>query len=132
MKMTENKTRPILKLSVVKPNLEKLQEINPSIKYEKMTEEKPKTPKYFVFDPQELGAIYKLVRKRFPNTFPPKGKPPKILAIGIHHELAEALDLPLNKAKSFCRIYCKRKEYIEARVKDTPRYDLKGTVVGKV
>jgi len=130
--MTEESKRPILKLSIVKTSLENLQKTKPSIKYEKIKEEKPKTPKYFVFDPQELGHLYKLVREKFPNTFPPKDQTPKILAIGIHKALVEALNLPMIKAKSFCRIYCKRKEYLEARVKGTPRYDLNGTVVGEV
>jgi hypothetical protein len=134
--MTEESKRPTLKLSVVKPNIEKLQELKQPIKYEKVKEEEtPKSsiePKYFVFPLQELGDLYKLVREKFPKAFPAKGEPPKILAIGIHKDLAEVLDLPIIKAKSFCRIYCRRPEYVEVRVKGAPRHDLNGTVVGEV
>lgn len=134
--MTEDKTRPTLKLSVVKPNIEKLQELKEPIKYEKVQEnesaETSKKSKHFVFPLQELGDLYKLLREKFPNAFPAKGEPPKALAIGIHKDLAESLKLPMIKTKSFCRIYCRRKEYLEVRVKGAPRYDLNGTVIGEV
>ncbi len=130
--MTEEQKRPTLKLSVIKPNLEKLQAIKPPIKYEKIKEEKPTPAPKFMFSPQELRDLYKLVRKKFPNAFPAEEEQPKILAIGIHKELSIALKMSMNKAKTFCKIYCSRRKYIEARVKGVPRYDLNGTVVGEV
>jgi len=100
----------------------------------KVVETKEELPpsNVFLIEPQELGKLYQTVRKEFPGAFPPKGEPPRILAIGIHKELSEKLKLSVTKTKIFCKIYCNRKIYIDLRIPGAKRYDLNGTIVSEV
>ena len=60
------------------------------------------------------------------RSFPPKNKPAKPLARGIHKEIAKVYGMSNRKAYYFCRTYCGTKRYKDACVTGAIRRTLKG------
>lgn len=81
--------------------------------------------------PAEYHRLLKLVQEKYPTTFP-IGPSIKILAIGIHIELAEQLAIPKTLVRKFLRKYCGTRKYRETTQLGTKRYNLAGDVVGEV
>jgi len=97
---------------------------------------KPKTEyEKFLETPMNLNQYFKiLVQLQESNyrAFPPKEKPAKPLAIGIHKEIAKIFNISNKKAFYFCRIYCGTQRYKDACVKGAIRRTLKGKNGGLV
>ena len=84
-------------------------------------------------DLKQYFNILKALQKGNSKTFPPKEKPARALAIGIHKDIAKVFKISIKKAFYFCRMYCGTKRYKEAISQSgVPRYNLKGKKVGKV
>lgn len=97
---------------------------------------KPKTEKEkFLESPLDVNQYFVLLKqlqKSNYRAFPPKDKPAKPLAIGIHKDIAKVFGIPNKKAFYFCRMYCGTKRYKEACVKGAIRRNLKGKNAGLV
>jgi ProP effector len=138
--MIEIQKRPILKLNlrsqpeIIKTVIQKEETPNkPQVKPANFEPRLPLNPsKKLLLSVEECTDLLAKVQKKYPKTFPAKNNPKVILAIGIHKELANGLEISMGKARKFCAIYCNKKSYKDARVLGAKRYDLEGNIVGEV
>lgn len=76
-----------------------------------------------------VEAIYKRLHELYPNVINNRKFIP--LKVGIHEDIAKALNISKNKARDFCSWYCgteyRRKIKLYAK-----RYDLEGNKAGRV
>lgn len=80
-------------------------------------------------DMEEVKEIYNILHKKYPSVIDSKNI--KIFAIGMKNQIAQDLNISLNKAKHFCKWYCGRL-YKSKIVENALRYNLQGEVTGKV
>lgn len=120
-------TTPIVKKKeTIVVNLKKIQKVK--------KEKKEKTPREKAEELRKTkiaAKVFSVLRKRFPKTF----FEPKPLAIGIKDELftaSEELGLSKTNLRIFLNIYCRSKDYREARIVNAKRVNLKGEVAGLV
>lgn len=75
-----------------------------------------------------------LLSVRFPAAFVPDGQSRKPLKLGIHHDLAAALNgsLSQREVRSFLAAWCRRRRYREAIMAGGLRIGLDGLPVGEV
>ena len=88
-----------------------------------------KKPKNKPLTPEQYNAILEILTEKYPHIF---GDEIKILAVGIHLDVAKELELSRMVPRKFFRKYCRTKEYQRARQMGVDRYDLLGNIVGKV
>jgi hypothetical protein len=130
--MTKTSRRPILKLKFSNlTSLPKQAEVTAiATKTPKLLLEP--SPKKLLMEAEEYLNLLNQLKIKYPKAFPEKGKQIVILALGIHKELAKALDISIKKARIFCRLYCSRKIYVTARIPGAKRYDLEGNITGEI
>lgn len=102
----------------------RLKELEPKTEQEKFLESPLDVNQYFI--------LLKQLQKSNYRAFPPKDKPAKPLAIGIHKDIAKIFGISNKKAFYFCRMYCGTKRYKEACVKGAIRRTIKGKNAGLV
>ena len=90
-------------------------------KMEKTTSSSPE-PKKLGITKEEYNSILSTLKKKYPQAFPRTEV--RLLKVGIHAEIAKALNIKTNKAYFFCKLYCRKKLYKEAVAKNKERYGL--------
>lgn len=104
---------------------------NKKVKEDKKKEKTPREKAEELRKTKIAAKVFSVLRKRFPKTF----FEPKPLAIGIKDELfaaEEELGLSKTELRIFLNIYCRSKNYREARIVNAERVNLKGDVTGLV
>jgi sRNA-binding protein len=121
-------TAPIVKKKeTIVVNLKKIQKVK--------KEKKEKTPREQAEELRKIkiaAKVFNQLSRKFPDVF---SATPKPLAIGIKDELFAAIEeLGLSKTnlRIFLNIYCRSKDYREARIVNAERVNLKGEVAGLV
>ena len=123
--------RPILKLKFPSPSIKS--KVIPSTKQvvipssiskpSKQKEHIKPEPKKPGITKEEYNSILSTLKKKYPQAFPRTEV--RLLKVGIHAEIAKALNIKTNKAYFFCKLYCRKKLYKEAVAKNKERYGLK-------
>lgn len=121
-------TAPIVKKKeTIVVNLKKIQKVK--------KEKKEKTPREQAEELRKIkiaAKVFNQLSRKFPDVF---SATPKPLAIGIKDELFAAIEeLGLSKTnlRIFLNIYCRSKDYREARIVNAERVNLKGEFAGLV
>lgn len=121
-------TAPIVKKKeTIVVNLKKIQKVK--------KEKKEKTPREQAEELRKIkiaAKVFNQLSRKFPDVF---SATPKPLAIGIKDELFAAIEeLGLSKTnlRIFLNIYCRSKDYREARIVNAERINLKGEFAGLV
>lgn len=105
------------------------------IKKVKEDKKKEKTPREQAEELRKIkiaAKVFNQLSRKFPDVF---SATPKPLAIGIKDELFAAIEeLGLSKTnlRIFLNIYCRSKDYREARIVNAERVNLKGEFAGLV
>jgi len=130
--MTKTSDRPILKLKFSNlTSLPKQAEVTIiATQPQKLLPES--RPKKLLMEAEEYLNLLNQLKIKYPKAFPKKGEQIVMLALGIHKELAKALDISIKKARIFCKLYCSRKIYVTARISGAKRYDLEGNITGEI
>ncbi|WPX99981.1 ProQ domain-containing protein (plasmid) [Candidatus Megaera polyxenophila] len=121
-------TAPIVKKKeTIVVNLKKIQKVK--------KEKKEKTPREQAEELRKIkiaAKVFNQLSRKFPDVF---SATPKPLAIGIKDELftaSEELGLSKTNLRIFLNIYCRSKDYREARIVNAERINLKGEFAGLV
>jgi hypothetical protein len=144
--MTESK-RPVLRLKLpVKVDISaklatpKANEVMnnpvevPALKthFKKPVKAKQVTDDKLIIPRAEFKKLFKQLCAKYPKAFDINNKRVRILATGVHKQIATELGWNIKMTRSFLYILCNTKKYKAACIKGANRYDLQGKVVGKV